>query len=358
MLLGNGALNPSLFVRNRNLKLLTVAGLILSIGAVFWATHETDPVYQGKRLSRHLEAVKADGISAGHMSSGSLTMVLPGVRASWTDATGREAVQKVGTNALPMLVRMLRAKDGRFARHLWRIREGHPILKRVVPMKPPVSGFVNNVRALAALNELGPLAAPAIPKILPMLGDPDRAHVAIAAILSIQPELESDILSLTNVLRIKQTSISGASPSLRHSSAILALSTFGPKARGAIPVLLDCLHSTNGWVRGSAAIALARAGAPASKVVPSILTDLPKSNPPPYVPTIPPTAASWAQEQKRIEDWQNWQMDILALAEFGPRARAALPILSNLQSCPMINLRNAASEAAAIIQREDTRGKR
>jgi len=225
-------------------------------------------------------------------------------------------------------------------------------------MKPPVSGFVNNVRALAALNELGPLAAPAIPKILPMLGDPDRAHVAIAAILSIQPELESDILSLTNVLRIKRTSISGASPSLRHSSAILALSTFGPKARGAIPVLLDCLHSTNGWVRGSAAIALARAGAPASKVVPSILTDLPKSNPPPYGPTIPPTAASWAQEQKRIEDWQNWQMDILALAEFGPRARAALPILSNLQSYPMINLRNAASEAAAIIQREDNRGKR
>jgi hypothetical protein len=76
------------------------------------------------------------------------------------------------------------------------------------------------------------------------------------------------------------------------------------------------------------------------------------------VPTIPPTAASWAQEQKHIEDWQNWQMDILALAEFGTKARAALPILSNLQSYPMINLRNAASEAAAIIQREDTRGKR
>jgi HEAT repeat protein len=257
-------------------------------------------------------------------------------------------VQKVGTNALPMLVRMLRAKDGRFARHLWRIREGHPILKTVVPMKPPVSGFVNNVRALAALNELGPLAAPAIPKILPMLGDPDRAHVAMAAILSIQPELESDILSLTNVLRIKQTSISGASPSLQHSSAILALSTFGPKARGAIPVLLDCLHSTNGRVRGSAAIALARTGAPVDKVLPWIMADLPQSNPPPLHPTFPPT----------VEDWRNWKMDILALAEFGPKARAALPILSNLQSYPMINLQNAASEAAAIIQREDNRGKR
>ena len=358
MLLGNGALNPSLFVRNRNLKLLTVAGLILSTGAVFWATQETDPVYQGKRLSRHLEAVKADGISAGYLSGESLTVVLPGVRANWTDPNGRQAVQKVGTNAVPMLVRMLRATDGRLVRCLWNIREGNRFLKRVIPMKPPVAGFVSNVRALAALNELGPLAAPAIPKIIPMLDDPDRAHVAMSAIVAIHPARESDILSLTNVLRIKQTSVSGAQPSLQHSSAILALSSFGPKARGAIPILLDCLHSTNGRVRGSAAIALARAGAPASKVVPSILTDLPKSNPPPYVPTIPPTAASWAQEQKRIEDLQNWQMDILALAEFGPKARAALPILSNLQSYPMINLRNAASEAAAIIQREDNRGKR
>jgi hypothetical protein len=78
------------------------------------------------------------------------------------------------------------------------------------------------------------------------------------------------------------------------------------------------------------------------------MADLPQSNPSPRRATFPPT----------MEDWQNWQMDILALAEFGPKARAALPILSNLQSYPMINLRNAASEAAAIIQREDNGGKR
>jgi len=73
------------------------------------------------------------------------------------------------------------------------------------------------------------------------------------------------------------------------------------------------------------------------------MADLTQSNPSPLRPTFPPA----------VEDWQNWKMDILALAEFGPKARAALPILSNLQSCPMINLRNAVCEAEAIIQRED-----
>jgi hypothetical protein len=51
-----------------------------------------------------------------------------------------------------------------------------------------------------------------------MLDDTDRAHVAIAAILAIQPLRESDILSLTNVLRIKAASVHGASPSVQHSS--------------------------------------------------------------------------------------------------------------------------------------------
>lgn len=343
---------------NRNLTFLVLAALLSSTGAVFWATHETDPLYEGKRLSEHLKAVVDHGILLGSISGDSLTVVLPGVRVSWTDEKAREAVQKVGTKALPMLVRMLGATDGRFVRWLWEIRESRQFLKSAIPMKPPVSGYLNNVRALAAFKELGPLAAPAIPKILPMLGDPERAQVALAAMLSIRPEHESDILCLTNVLGIHETTGSGATPAMQHSSAILALSSFGPKARAAAPILSDCLRSTNGRVRASAAIALARTCAPARAIVPLIIADLPQTNPLPYNPIFPPTAASMAQARKRREDCENWRMDILALSEFGPSARAALPILSNLQSYPLINLQDTAREAAAIIRAGDAGGKR
>jgi hypothetical protein len=337
----------------RRKAILLGSTLVLVVGAALYATSENDPVYYGKRLSKHLEAYSADGLHAGGALNSvgeSTVLILPGIKAHCSDQIAREAVFHVGPKALPMLVRMLKKQDTRLQRWIWEMVESHKFLSRHIRMKPPTTGFPGQLRALAAFQELGPRAAPAIARIIPLLDDPDLAVFAIAAILSIQPERERDILALTNVLGMKGASISGAPPDLMYSSAILALSTFGAKASGAVPALFKCTQSTNGQVRVDAMYALVRIGAPAESVLPLIIAEIPKTNPPPFVPSFPPTATSVAQETKASEDYRALVMALYVLGELGQKATSALPAITNLHSYPMKNIQFAAADAGAKIR--------
>jgi hypothetical protein len=332
-----------------------IVGLVAS--ALIYFSRDNDPVYQGKPLSRYLWAFSGHGLSRGGvtMNTGEPTvLILPNISLSCSDSVANEAIRKVGTNALPMLARMLSEKDTRLQRWIWETVEENKFLRRYIRMKPPTRGWVSQIRALAAFRELGPLASPAIPRIIPLLKDPDCAPAAVVALLSIDLQHEEDILSLTNALCIRVISASGASPSLSHSTAILALSTFGSRASGATPILLNCLTSTNERVQASAAIALAKVGASADRVVPVIVANLSKTNPLPLLPPRPPSAALIAQMasqgNQRFETEASVSMNILALNEYAGRARVALPILSNLQSHPLSNIQILARETAAKIK--------
>jgi hypothetical protein len=113
--------------------------------------------------------------------------------------------------------------------------------------------------------------------------------------------------------------------------------------------------STNELVQASAAITLAKVGAPADKVVPIIVANLPQTNPPSLLfPPGPPSAAliskMSSQRHQRFETDRSVLMNILALSEYAGRARMALPILSNLQTHPLSNIQILASETAAKIK--------
>jgi hypothetical protein len=337
----------------RRKAILLGGTLVLVVVAVLYATNENDPVYCGKRLSKHLEAYSAEALHFGgalNNAGESTVLILPGIKSCCSDPIAREAVVQVGPKALPMLVRMLKKQDTRLQRWIWETVESHKFLNQHIRMKPPTSGFAGQLRALAAFKELGRRATPAVARIIPLLDDPDFAVFAIAAILSIQPERERDILALTNVFRMKGVSISGAPPDLIYSSAILALSTFGAKASGAIPALFKCTQSTNAQVRVDATYALVRIGAPAENVLPLIIAEIPKTNPPPFVPSFPPTAASIAQEIKASEDYRKLVMALYVMGELGQKAISALPAITNLQSYPMKNIQFAAEDAAAKIR--------
>jgi len=339
---------------SRTRRCLCGAAVLLLASALFYGTRVNDPVYEGKPLSTYLAAFR------GGVGFGSVTMEMgqpdefkaPGLwELRCSDPRAYQAISSVGTNALPMLVRMLKSNDSRVRRWVWRQSEGRAFIRKHIRMKPPTAGFARQIGALAAFRELGPRAAPAIPKIIPLLDDPNLAHVAIVALTYIQPQRERDVLSLTNVLRIRTRSFTGASPSLLHAGAILALATFGPKAAGATPILMDCLNSTNGEVQAACAIALLKIGAPPDKVVPLVVQHLPLTNP---LSLNRPLGAPQLMNQRHTEE-RNLIMNIWTLGEYRRHAQSALPILSNLQSYPLMNMQEAAREAMDKI-RSDTNG--
>ncbi|PYT02994.1 MAG: hypothetical protein DMF60_19730 [Acidobacteria bacterium] len=239
---------------------------------------------------------------------------------------------------------MLGSHDSALKRQIQTLADKHSFIRKFV--RPPSnSAFAQQVGAVSAFSVLGPRAMPAVADILLLLNDPDAAMAAMLAIMYIRPERETDILSLTNVLRIQKRPL-GRNPESLHQAAILILSTFGSKAAGAVPILLDQLASTNGNVRATAAIALARIGAPAEKVVPLIVQNLAKTNRAPMIVQGPVQRLL-----PRPDPWEylELKMNVWALGQYGHPAREALPALSNLLNGSEMGLRRESRSAIEKI---------
>ena len=119
-----------------------------------------------------------------------------------------------------------------------------------------------------------------------------------------------------------------------------------------MPLLMDCVNSTNGDVQAASAVALLKISAPPEKVVPLILAHLPTTNPPPLNSFGAPgfTQQRFRLMQQRFTEERNLAMNIWALGEYGHHALSALPVLSNLQHYPIVNLQEAAEQAMAKIK--------
>ena len=142
-----------------------------------------------------------------------------------------------------------------------------------------------------------------------------------------------------------------------HCAGILALSTFGRRASNAIPVLLDCLSSTNVVLQGTAAIALSRIGCPPGKALPTILSNLSATVSPLAYPVFPPASptpaamAAWnSQNTQAFRLTSSRVMLLLAIKEYGSDAQSALPVLTNLRTYPVGNIQAFARDLAAEIK--------
>jgi len=155
-------------VLNRRKQLLLAGLALLVVLAFVYATRERDPVYKGRRLSEYLGEVHGIGLGWGTMDQ-----IEPGiVHADTQNMKASEAVLSVGTDALPMLVQLLGTRESRTKLWLRRLAAKHPVFKRLAPSGPDTV-FQRNMSALLAFYRLGPQAADAIPRILPMLEEPD-----------------------------------------------------------------------------------------------------------------------------------------------------------------------------------------
>ncbi len=336
---------------------VAIALAVLIVISLVGRTPE-DPLFEGRRFSQWLESVSDDGLTAGGVGPDPAmprSLHVPGIRVVFSNRNAYRAIQSVGADAIPLLSKMIGADDTRLRRALWEFTERHRgtrWVRRSLGLSPP-TGWKQQVQALAAFGELGPRASGAIPRIIPMLDDPDRAQVAVVALLLIQPQRERDILRLTNVLRISRVSASGAAADVQQSMGLIALSTFGARAARAKPVLLACLQSTNTRVQAAAAIALQRIGAPAAEVVPLVMSHLPMGDTPLGDSSLPDArrrGAALLPGFGQIETERVALMNLWTLARYGPKARSALPALSNLLTYPDTRFRQSVAGVVREIE--------
>ena len=242
---------------------IALACLFMLVTGVFlWeGLRQREPRYNGITLSEWL---------APPVYTGSLKYMDLQTR---TDEADR-AVRQIGSNAIPALIRMLRAKDSAFAfavrnlaGHFIRIRyvsayewnqramHGFAVLgARAESAVPALIDIVNQDRSLTArcnamdaLGFVGRAARPAVPSLLQFathIDDEVRAH-AIFALGRIHSDPERVVPALTNAL-------ADTSPSVRVH-ALIALEQFGPDAKPAVPALLEFLK-TDTTTRSAAAL--------------------------------------------------------------------------------------------------------
>jgi HEAT repeat protein len=172
------------------------------VGVTAWllfGSHYREPVYKGKPLRSWLDLYSVRS-----------------TRSPLTDFTqANEAVRSAGTNAIPILLRMLRAKDSPLKLKLAALAQRQHLIK----LQAPVPAEERNRQAAMGLQALGNSAASAVP----------------AAIQIYEARL---------------------SPSSERWSSY-ALGAIGPTAKQAIPALLRGATNANPQSRQNSLIALA-----------------------------------------------------------------------------------------------------
>lgn len=331
---------------NRSRRIAWTIGVLLLLLFAARFVRSLDPVYAGRHLSDYLATTRGISVNYGFdPGSGTSLPFQPGVRFGSSEA--RPAVMAVGTNALPMLVRMLGAKNkpSRWEGWLrpWSLK--FPLLGRFI-RRTPLNAQEEQLQALVAFHMLGPLAAAAIPRILPLLEDRETALAASLALRYIRPERSSDILSLTNVLQIAGLDLLGQPPDRLHATALLVLSTFGTQALEALPALTNAIKSPSEQVQAAAALALARIGAPPEIAVPLIARTLVQAPAPPF-PTNTANLSAYLVALRRPSGDTTLLMKVRALADYGRHASNALPALSRLPH-PFDADLNAAVQSATV----------
>jgi HEAT repeat protein len=227
--------------------------LVAIAGVIAWQVlrpQEREPVYQGKRLAFWLYAAYS-----GHGRNGE---------------GAEEAVRQAGTNAIPTLLRMLRAKDSALRvkatelarrQHLIDIEfthaEGwndaavmgfHLLGSKAQSAVPALIEIANqNISspsrndAICALGMVGPSAKDALPSLLQWTTNADwKARLySIGSLYEIGAEPDRVMPVLMSALHDPNQMV--------QSKAVWALGEYGPKAKIAVPALVESWNSSNGF---------------------------------------------------------------------------------------------------------------
>src|SRR5713101_6630729 len=116
----------------KRLTIVLAVLLLVVVGTIGWLSLRPDePMYNGKRLSVWLKGYDGSyrSFSGSNYNSGFSNSGFSYVENATGRAEADEAVRHIGTNAIPMLLQKLRAKDSPFKVKLHALAQKLPLIK-------------------------------------------------------------------------------------------------------------------------------------------------------------------------------------------------------------------------------------
>jgi len=220
------------------------------VGLSVWqAVRLREPVYQGRGLSYWLDGPHRE-------------------KRGYLDDRARQAIRHMGTNALPVLYKRLRAQDSPLKQRVmqWAQKQA------VIPFRFR-SVEQRRSEAIWGYEALGPLASAQVPSLSATLtNDPSpRVRMAAAwALAHIRPEARMAAPALFRAAQDTDYRVRGP--------AFLALGRIRPDPELAVPLLVAGLDDPLPTVRANAANALRSYGPQAKAAVPTLLRMLSTNN--------------------------------------------------------------------------------
>lgn len=227
--------------------------LLLVVGGIAWLTlRSSEPLYKGKPLSAWLEA-----FDKNYDFIGSTENMDRGIEAS-------EAVRHIGTNAIPTLLRRLRAKDNPLADRLYALaQKQHFVAVEHVP------AYLRRTEGRSGFRVLGPEGRAAVPALMKLYGSvsPECRPCIAATLGGIGPDAKRAVPLLIRGLAETNT----FHGEVEAPEAANALGKIHSEPQLAVPALIKCLGNQNPIMRWEAAGALGNFGAEAKSAVPALL---------------------------------------------------------------------------------------
>ena len=296
----------------QRLLLLFVPAFVLGLGGVafFSLRGEREPEYNGWKLSQWLEAC------AGR----SPKEYPPGY------SVAAEAVQHMGTNALPFLIKWIQYQPSPWAA---RART----LIRKLPASAQTSSLVKSVlvdkakdraegAAAYGFRFIGLGAARAAPELIELMNDPRRPAIAVRAVHALSAIGQEGLLPLLTCVTNRALPVTTRQLAAVRASTMM---DFGANAAPALPLLISFLRDNEPGVAGFAAQCLGHPRLAADVAVPA-LTDAVRD----LRPNVRQAAA-------------------MALGEFGQQARSAVPALLSASNDQDASIRMAVWTALRNI---------
>jgi HEAT repeat protein len=289
-----------------------VLALIAGFACVFAIRRGSEPVYQGRRLSAWLvDAAEINDLDA--------------------QMKAEVAIRAIGTNAMPYLIKMMRAHDSPLKLKIGKLLAKQNMFRAGFEPASDVQ-----CRAANACSILQTQAKLAIPSLQALLPEEESGLLAAHALVSVGPDgVMAAVANLTNHdenvrinIALALAKIGMKRSSRRETTEEIAV--LNQEANIAVRPLLNLLTNKTDPARAQAATTLGALGVQSSNVVPALVAMLQSSD-----NSLDGVSVAMASAR--------------ALGRFGPEAEAAVPALVAALKSPSPGLRGAASDALKKI---------